>query len=272
MRDAEADQHVLEHPVAGEVAHARGHLVPEVGLLGARAASSRTAIVAITARGDEERRGVEQGDRPAAEPGEEQGADQGAEQAERLLGGLQRGVGVDQQLLGHQLLEQAVERGRQDDERDAVEHGDRPDDPDLARPADQHAGGAPSRPRRRGPRPGAACAGRGRSRCPAAERSSAGITMKKNVRPAWALEPVSVFTQIDRTSSITESPNIDAVRPAYRRVKPGWRKACLMMRQPLPGRVRRRVRRSPRRRAGAAAPPTRRTRRAGSPAGAGRGR
>ena len=45
--------------------------------------------------------------------------------------------------------------------------------------------------------------------------------MKKNVIPAWALEPVRVFTQIESTSSIAESPNIDAVRPAYRRAKPG---------------------------------------------------
>ena len=58
--------------------------------------------------------------------------------------------------------------------------------------------------------------------------------MKKKVRPAWALEPVIVFTQIESTSSITESPNIDAVSPAYRRVKPGCRKACLTTRQPLP--------------------------------------
>ena len=60
------------------------------------------------------------------------------------------------------------------------------------------------------------------------------MAMKKKVSPAWALEPVIVFTQIDSTSSITESPNIDAVSPAYRRVKPGWRKACLTRRQLLP--------------------------------------
>ena len=37
--------------------------------------------------------------------------------------------------------------------------------------------------------------------------------MKKNVRPAMAFEPVIVLTHIDRASSITESPNIEAVRP-----------------------------------------------------------
>jgi len=40
------------------------------------------------------------------------------------------------------------------------------------------------------------------------------MTMKKNVRPALALEPVTVLTHIDSTSSITESPNIDVVSPA----------------------------------------------------------
>ena len=74
--------------------------------------------------------------------------------------------------------------------------------------------------------------------------------MKKNVSPAWAFEPVIVFTQIDRTSSITESPNIDAVSPAYRRVKPGCRKACLTTRQLLP-RLRRGVASTPGRSRGA---------------------
>ena len=40
------------------------------------------------------------------------------------------------------------------------------------------------------------------------------MIMKKNVRPAIALEPVRVFTHIERTSSITESPNIEVVSPA----------------------------------------------------------
>ena len=107
---------------------------------------------------------------------------------------------------------------------------------------------------------------------PSSGANSAGITMKKNVSPACALEPVSVFTQIESTSSITESPNIDAVRPAYRREKPGWRKACLMTRQPLSGSSPRSGPRSSRRRAGAGAPPRRPTRTAASPADAGRGR
>ena len=71
--------------------------------------------------GDREARGVDEGDQPAAGPREQRGAEQRAEEPERLLDRLQAGVGVDQQLLGHHLLEQPVEGGGQHDERDAVE-------------------------------------------------------------------------------------------------------------------------------------------------------
>ena len=65
--------------------------------------------------------------------------------------------------------------------------------------------------------------------------------MKKKVKPAIALEPVRVFTQMLSTSSMIESPSIDVVRPAKSRVKPGWAKAALIARSPRP-RPRRRSR------------------------------
>ena len=46
------------------------------------------------------------------------------------------------------------------------------------------------------------------------------MTMNRNVSPARALDPVSVFTQMLRTSSIIESPSIEAASPPYRRPKP----------------------------------------------------
>ncbi len=63
---------------------------------------------------------------------------------------------------------------------------------------------------------------------PASGASRDGIAMKKKVKPARALEPVSVFTQMLSTSSITESPNMEVVRPAYRRAKPGVRNASFI--------------------------------------------
>ena len=60
---------------------------------------------------------------------------------------------------------------------------------------------------------------------PISGAKNAGSTMKRNVSPAWALEPVIVFTQIDSTSSITESPNIDVgdagVQPREARLPEG---------------------------------------------------
>jgi hypothetical protein len=84
---------------------------------------------------------------------------------------------------------------------------------------------------------------------PRSGANSAGMTMKKNVRPAWALEPVSVFTHMLRTSSMIESPNIDAVSPAYSRVNPGRAKAALiLLLLQASGRPRRSARGRPRRR------------------------
>ena len=56
-----------------------------------------------------------------------------------------------------------------------------------------------------------------------AARTAPGCTMKKNVKPAIALEPVSVFTHMLRTSSMIESPSIEVDRPANSRGKPGGR-------------------------------------------------
>ena len=58
--------------------------------------------------------------------------------------------------------------------------------------------------------------------------------MKKNVKPAIALESVSVLTHMLSTSSITESPSIDVLSPANRRGKPGCPNSFLMP-APTPG-------------------------------------
>ena len=81
---------------------------------------------------------------------------------------------------------------------------------------------------------------------------SAGSTMKKNVRPAIALESVSVFTHMLSTSSITESPSIDVLSPAKRRGNPGLANSFLTPGPP---------------RGSTSAHPTPRTRRAGHPDG-----
>ena len=52
------------------------------------------------------------------------------------------------------------------------------------------------------------------TQAPSTGATSAGIIMKKNVSPALALDPVSVFTHMLRTRSITESPKAEVVRPA----------------------------------------------------------
>ena len=176
---------------------------------------------------DEEGRGVDERDRPAAEPGEERGAEQRAEEPVGLLDRLDAGVGVDEHPLGHQLLEQAVEAGGQDHEADAVEPGDRPDDPDVAGVADQqqrqHGDGrqevAPHQ-HRLAPDPVEPDADERRE-----DRRDA---HEEEREAAIALEPVRVFTQMLSTSSMIESPSIDVDRPAKSRRKPGWAKAALI--------------------------------------------
>ena len=56
---------------------------------------------------------------------------------------------------------------------------------------------------------------------PSAGAKSEAASMKKKVMPAAAFDPVSVFTQMLRTRSMTESPKEDTVMPTKSRVKPG---------------------------------------------------
>ena len=67
---------------------------------------------------------------------------------------------------------------------------------------------------------------------PSSGASSAGAVIHRKVSPAAALEPVSVFTHMLSTISISESPTMLIARPANSRGKPGTRNAVRIMTRP----------------------------------------